>query len=126
MHSSSIDAKTAARVAARLEFLEEDPLEFWDFGMIFAFDVIAQRLQEMAGVSQVVTVSMISKLLAEERRVVVSRELHAFFAQTEKTANAPPVGRAARMAAARTAGKRQRKSARKPIRRARSFAQATG
>ena len=102
MHPPSIDARSAARVAARLEFLEEDPLEFWDFGMIFGFDLIAQRLQELAGVNQIVTVSAVAKLLAEEREAVVSRELHSFVAGTEKPTNAPSIAWAARMSSSPT------------------------
>lgn len=124
MHPPSIDARTAVRVAARLQFLEDDPLDFWDFGMIFAFDLIAQRLQELAGVNQIVTVGAVAKLLAEEREVVVSRELHSFVAGTEKPTNAPSIAWAARIAAARSATNRRRKAAKRSIRQARSVARA--
>jgi len=92
--------------------------------MIFAFDLIAQRLQELAGVNQIVTVNAVTKLLAEEREVVVSRELHSFVAGTEKPANAPSIAWAARIAAARTANGRRRKAVKRSIRQARSVARA--
>jgi hypothetical protein len=124
LHPPSVDARSAARVAARLEFLEEDPLEFWDFGMIFGFDLIAQRLQELAGVNQIVTINTVAKLLAEERELVVSRELHNFVAGTEKPTNAPCVAWAARLAAARSATNRRRNTAKRSMRQAPSVARA--
>jgi hypothetical protein len=126
LHPPSIDARRAARVAARLQFLEEDPLEFWDFGMIFAFDVIAQKLQKIAGVNQIVTVNTVAKLLAEEREAVVSRELHNFITATKKPANAPCLAWAARLAAERSIANRSRKPVKKSIRQARSVARAAG
>jgi hypothetical protein len=109
-----------------LEFLEEDPLEFWDFGMIFAFDLIAQRVHELAGVNQIVTMNTVAKLLAEEREAVIRRELHSFVAGIEKPTNAPCISWAARLASARSAANRRRRAAKKSIRQARSVARAAG
>ena len=36
-----------ARIAARLQFLDDDPLDFWDYGMLCAFEIVEARIQEM-------------------------------------------------------------------------------
>jgi hypothetical protein len=124
MHSSLIDARAAARVAARLEFLEEDPLDFWDFGMVFAFDVVARKLQDLPGRDQVVTAATVLKLVAEEREAVIGCELHTSCACTEKTADEPRIAWAARMAAARSARKGRQRPAGRPMRMAPPLARA--
>ena len=116
MSSSPIDSRAAARVAARLEFLEDDPLEFWDFGMVFALEVIARRLQELASIQQTVTVADMLQIIAEEREDVLSKELHVFCSMTKPLQRAPRVERAAHMAAARSNGHGARTSKKQPSR----------
>ena len=99
-----------AKTKARLEFLEEDPLEFWDFGMVFAFDLIARWLSDLVGDNQMVTTASVFRLLQEERKKVLGGELHHFLPAVETAPDLPRLAWAARMAAARSVGRPQRSS----------------
>jgi hypothetical protein len=74
------------RIAARLQYLDDDPLDFWDYGMLCAFEIIEGRIREMIkGNRELVRLKDVLKIIAVEQRIVESESLHFFYQITEAT-----------------------------------------
>jgi hypothetical protein len=68
------------RIAARLECLNDDPLDFFDYGMLYAFEITEARVRSLASKPrELVTVTDVLKIIAEERESVNLGGLHSFF-----------------------------------------------
>ncbi len=75
-----------ARIAARLQYLEDDPLDFWDYGMLCAFEIIEARIREMIkGGRERIKLSDVLKIVAAEQRIVQSESLHFSYQVSEPT-----------------------------------------
>ena len=75
-----------ARIAARLQYLEDDPLDFWDYGMLCAFEIIEKRIREMIqGGRERISLSDVLKIVVAEKRIVESESLHFFYQMPEQT-----------------------------------------
>ncbi|MBV9267831.1 MAG: hypothetical protein JO061_16810 [Acidobacteriaceae bacterium] len=75
-----------ARIAARLQYLEDDPLDFWDYGMLCAFEIIEARIREMIeGGRERIRLSDVLKIVAAEQRIVESESLHSSYQVSEPT-----------------------------------------
>ena len=84
-----------ARIAARLQFLDDDPLDFWDYGMLCAFEIIEARIQEMIKEGRErMKLSDLLKIVVAEQQIIQSESLH-FFYQVSKPTDVeqnPPLG----------------------------------
>jgi hypothetical protein len=94
----SIDARAATRVAARAECVEAEALDFWDYGMLYAFDIIERRLLELANFQPAIPVADVLRILTDERQHIYSEDLYAVYlanCESEKTplANVPAADR---------------------------------
>jgi hypothetical protein len=82
------------RTAARLQYLDDDPLDFWDYGMLCAFEIIEGKIREMIKESpELVRLKDVLKIIAVEQRIVESESLHFFCRMAEATdvkQNRPP------------------------------------
>jgi hypothetical protein len=65
------------RIAARLQFLDDDPLDYWDYGMLYAFDVIEAKVQELVNRRELLTVAGVLRIIDEQRAHVQAEDLHA-------------------------------------------------
>jgi hypothetical protein len=74
------------RIAARLQYLDDDPLDFWDYGMLCAFEIIEGRIREMTKEGrELVSLKDVLKVIAVEQRIVESESLHFFCQMAEST-----------------------------------------
>ena len=72
------------RIAARLQYLDDDPLDFWDYGMLCAFEIIEGKIREMIKESrELVRRKDVLKIIAVEQRIVESESLHFFCQMAE-------------------------------------------
>src|SRR4051794_494616 len=83
----------ATRVAARLACEDADPLEFCDFGMLCAFDLIQREIEQRQRRGEPVSVEEIIQMIAQERQTIGSQSLHQFYLQAESCHSAPPCQR---------------------------------
>jgi hypothetical protein len=87
------DSRVTARVAARLECLDDDPLEFFDFGMHCGFDLAEAELLDLLRKGEVLTAELVREVFAKERETVHSADLHSFYfmpdARTASTEGSP-------------------------------------
>lgn len=71
--------RSNTRCAARLACLEDDPLDFWDYGMLYAFDVAEAQLLDLLSQGKVLTAKTVLQVFSKERETVYSEELHSFY-----------------------------------------------
>lgn len=84
------EARTSlcARIAARLQYLDDDPLDFWDYGMLCAFEIVEVRIRELIkGGRERIKLSDLLKIVAAEQQIVQSEGLHSFYQVLEPTWN---------------------------------------
>jgi hypothetical protein len=91
---SPANSRVSARVTARLECLDDDPLEFFDFGMRCAYDLAEAQLLGRLRRGEVLKAEAVREVFAKEREAVDSADLHSFYlmadTETPSTDGEPP------------------------------------
>jgi hypothetical protein len=77
----------SVRVAAPQTCGEAEPLEFWDFGMLCAFDLIRREIKKRQKRGERVGAKEVLQIIAQERETVTSQSLHSFLCVSARQRN---------------------------------------
>ena len=67
------------RIAARVDLLDADPLDFWDKGMLYALDIVEREIQDLVSRGKRITAESVLEILAKERKDIHREALHSFY-----------------------------------------------
>ena len=74
-----MSALDKTRIAARIDLLDADPLDFWDKGMLYALDIVEREVQDLLSRGKRVTAESVLEILTRERQDIHREALHSFY-----------------------------------------------